>query len=112
MDFWLGAVGYPLIELGWRGRTHPAMALAGGLSTAMLGRMARKNRPLWRQALMGGLLITGVEYGIGRMFNREYQIWDYRKTPLNVRGQICLPFTLAWCGLSAATLCLMRRWKG
>lgn len=111
MDFWLGAALYPLIELGWRGRTHPAMALAGGMSTMLLGRMARKNRPLWQQAMLGGLAITGIEYTIGLIFNRRYQIWDYRKTPLNVRGQICLPFTLAWCGLSAAALCVLRRRK-
>lgn len=111
MDFLFGAVGYPLIELGWRGRTHPAMSLAGGLSTAALGRMAKKDRPLWRQSLMGGLMITGIEYGLGRVFNRRYQIWDYRKTPLNVNGQICLPFTLAWCGLSAAALGVMRAVK-
>ena len=35
-SFLIGAVGYPLLELAWRGHTHPSMALAGGMS-AMLG---------------------------------------------------------------------------
>ncbi|MEG1015264.1 MAG: hypothetical protein RSI33_13555 [Clostridia bacterium] len=35
-------------------------------------------------------------------------MWDYRKTPLNLQGQICIPFTLAWCALSTAALCGMR----
>jgi len=110
MSFWLGAVGYPLIELAWRRRTHPAMALAGGLSAMLLRRISKTDRPLRRQALLGGLMITGIEYAFGRMFNRNYHIWDYRRAPLNVQGQICLPYTLAWCALSAAALFVFRMW--
>ncbi len=110
MSFVLGAVGYPLIELAWRRRTHPTMALAGGLSTLVLRRISKTDRPLWQQALLGGLVITGIEYGIGRLFNRRYHIWDYRRTPLNVQGQICLPFALAWCALSAAAIRGFRWW--
>ena len=108
MDFWIGAIGYPLIELAYRRRTHPTMALAGGLSTVLLRRIGKTNRPLWQQSLLGGLAITGIEYGVGQVFNRRYRIWDYRRMPLNVQGQICLPFTAAWCGLSAAALSLFR----
>lgn len=110
MEFWIGAALYPLIELGWRGRTHPSMALAGGLSLHGLRCIARTQagRPIWQQALMGGLMITGIEYAVGCVFNRRYQVWDYRRAPLNVRGQICLPFTAAWCMLSAAALSAMR----
>ena len=108
--FLTGSLLYPMIEIGWRGRTHPAMALAGGVSLSMLHALERmqKNRPLWRQALLGGLCITGVEYAFGLLFNRKYQIWDYRRAPMNVRGQICAPYTLAWCGLSALALWGMR----
>ena len=86
------------------------MALAGGVSLAVLRGVSRmqKGRPLWQQALLGGLMITGVEYAFGLIFNRRHQIWDYRRMPGNVRGQICLPFTLAWCGLSALALGSMR----
>lgn len=86
------------------------MALAGGVAMQGLQAIDRtqKGRPLWQRALMGGLMITGVEYGVGRLFNRRYQIWDYRRTPLNVQGQICLPFTLAWFALSTAAYGLMR----
>jgi len=108
MSFWIGAVGYPLLELAYRRRTHPSMALAGGLATMALGRISKTDRPLWQQSLLGGLVITGIEYGIGLIFNRRYRVWDYRRTPFNVKGQICLPFTALWCGLSAAMLGLMR----
>ena len=108
MYFLFGAIGYPLMELAYRRRTHPSMALAGGLAAVALGRIGKTDRPLWQQALLGGLGITGIEYAFGKVFNRRFCIWDYRRTPLNVRGQICLPFTLAWCGLSAAVLGAMR----
>lgn len=110
--FLLGAVGYPLIELAYRRRTHPTMALAGGISAVILRRISKTDRPLWQQALLGGLMITGIEYAIGRVFNRRHHIWDYRHMPLNVQGQICLPFTLAWCGLSAAAIRLFKQWSG
>lgn len=110
MAFWFGAIGYPLIELAYRRRTHPSMALAGGLAAALLRRISQTDRPLWQQALLGGLAITGIEYGIGMLVNRRYRVWDYRRTPLNVQGQICLPFTLAWCALSAAALTVFRLW--
>ena len=110
MIFLLGAAAYPLLELAYRGRTHPSMALAGGISAVLLRCISRKDRPLWQQALLGGLAITGVEYVIGKAFNRRYRIWDYRCAPLNVQGQICLPFTLVWCGLSAAAIGGLRLW--
>ena len=108
--FLLGAVGYPLIEVMYRRRTHPSMALAGGIAVAVLHRISKTDRPLWQQALLGGLLITGIEFAIGKGFNRHFRIWDYRRTPLNVQGQICLPFTLVWCGLSAAVIKMFRIW--
>ncbi len=114
MTFLTGSLLYPLIELGWRGRTHPSMALAGGAALCALQRISRleKSRPIWQQALLGGLAITGIEYAVGLAFNRRYRIWDYRRMPLNVRGQVCAPFTLIWCGLSALTLAGMRALKG
>lgn len=108
MYFWIGAIGYPLIELAYRRRTHPSMALAGGLAAAALGRISKTDRPLWQQALLGGLVITGIEYGIGKVFNRRYRVWDYRNMPLNVQGQICLPFTLVWGGMSAMTIAVFK----
>ena len=108
--FLLGCAGYPLIELAWRRRTHYSMALAGGLSLCWLRALDRRLRraPLPKKALLGGLGITAIEGLVGLCFNRRYRVWDYRKMPLNLRGQVCAPFTLAWCGLSAAALSLMR----
>ena len=108
--FLTGALGYPLVELAWRGRTHPAMGLCGGLAVCGLHRIHQtcKNRPLWLASLLGGGMITGIEYLTGRLLNRRYRIWDYRRQPLQFRGQICLGYSLAWCALSAAVLGVMR----
>ena len=108
--FLLGAVGYPAIELCWRGRTHPAMGLCGGICLCGLKGIHKicKNRPLWLASLLGGGMITGIEYLTGRMVNRRYRIWDYRRQPLQFRGQICLGYSLAWCCLSMVVLGIMR----
>lgn len=102
--FLIGAVGYPLLELCWRGRTHFSMALAGGAGAALLHRARCLRLPLWCKSLLCGLGITGIEAACGLVWNRHHQVWDYRRLPLNWRGQVCLRYTALWCGLSAAWL--------
>ena len=111
--FLLGGALYPLLELSWRGRTHVSMALAGGASLCLLRLIDRRlgAKPLALQALLGGLGITAIELATGLAFNRRHSVWDYRKQPLQFRGQICAAFTLAWCALSALALGGMRAVK-
>ena len=112
--FLCGMIGYPALELLYRRRTHPAMALAGGIGLAGLTAVYPLTRrwPLWKAGLLGGAGITLMEYRLGRRFNRRYQIWDYRKLPLNVRGQVCPQFSAVWWGISVAVLGVMRRRDG
>lgn len=86
------------------------MALAGGVSLAGLKALCplTLHWPLWKAGLLGSAGITLLEYRLGRRFNRRHQIWDYRRMPLNVRGQVCPQFSVAWWGLSAAVLGGMR----
>lgn len=98
--FALGAAGYPLLEILWRGRTDASMALAGGLGAVAIRSLARLRLPLPVRALLGGAAVTAVEAGCGLIWNRTYRVWDYRRMPLNWRGQICLPYTALWCALS------------
>lgn len=109
--FLIGAVGYPLLELAWRGRTHPSMALAGGLSAAMIHHIGQTRLSLLNKALLCGAGITGIEAACGLIWNRRYQVWDYRNTPLNWRGQVSLPYTLVWSFLAAAFLQAEKRIK-
>ena len=105
--FLTGAVGYPALELLWRGRTHASMALAGGLSMLLIRRVSRMRGGLLPRAMLCGAGITAIEYLVGKKWNRTHRIWDYRRQPLNLRGQICLGYSLLWCGLSAAALAIM-----
>ncbi len=112
-DFIAGALGYPLLEVIWRGRTHPAMAICGGIALCGLRRIYQicKTRPLWLASLLGGGMITGIEYLTGILVNRRYRIWDYRRQPLQFRGQICAAYSLAWCAVSAGVLGFWRMQK-
>lgn len=103
-SFLFGAIGYPLLELAWRGRTHSSMALAGGLSTMLIHQISNTRLSLLSKSLLCGAGITGIEAVCGLIWNRNHQVWDYRRMPLNWRGQVCLPFTLVWCGLSSVYL--------
>ena len=92
--FAIGAVGYPLIELAWRGRTHILMALAGGICIVAVYYVARLPRrlPITVKSLLGAAAISAVELSIGLVANRlcGLNIWDYSSQPFNFLGQICL----------------------
>ena len=49
-------------------------------------------------AVLGGLAATAVEYAYHWAGERflGVRFWDYARVPGNLRGRVCLPFTLAW----------------
>ena len=99
--FLVGGLAYILIEIAYRGRSHPLMFVLSGLSLIFVGLLdEHKKPPIIVQMVMGGIIITILELITGLLFNQDYQIWDYRNIPLNFKGQICLPFSLMWCVLS------------
>ncbi len=102
--FGIGAVGYGLIEIIWRGRTHWSMCLAGGISFLGLGEISKrlKKRCLFVKALVGCVLITTLELFFGIVFNLilKRKVWDYSKMPLNIGGQICALYSFFWLLLS------------
>lgn len=51
----------------------------------------------------GGLAATAVEYVYHWACERflGVRFWDYSQVPGNLRGRVCLPFTLAWGLLTA-----------
>ena len=109
--FLTGGSVYLGLEILWRGWSHISMFLAGGSCFLLLGRLDKKAFRLhWLlRALLGAAVITAVELMIGMVFNRDHRIWDYRDTPGNFRGQICLPYFLLWIPLSLGAMGLYRR---
>lgn len=102
--FGLGAVGYGAIELLWRGKTHPSMLAAGGLSFLTLAKISRafKKLSLLKKAFIGSVFITAIEFAFGFVFNiiLKQKIWDYSKVPFNIGGQICARYSFFWLLLS------------
>ena len=106
--FCAGGGSYVLLEILWRGWSHGSMFLAGGTSFLLLGMLSRTAiRPAWK-ALLGACAITGVELAAGLLFNRNYQVWDYRNVPMSFMGQICLPFSLLWIPVGIGAMALYR----
>lgn len=96
--FYIGGTVYMLVEFAFRGWSHGSMFLAGGTCFLLLGKLMRlqPRLPLIPRVLLGAVVITAVELAAGLLVNREYRVWDYRNTPFNFYGQICLPFSLLW----------------
>lgn len=98
--FLLGGTAYVALEMLWRGRSHGSMFLAGGICFLLLGKLEQRcaGMSAFRRALAGAGIITAVELLFGFLFNRSYQVWDYRGQWGNFRGQICPLFSLLWIG--------------
>lgn len=96
----LGAVGYAVVEMLYRGRTHWTMMLTGGICMVLLYALNKrmKKRNFLLRCVLGGLVITTVELAMGLVVNRLFclNVWDYSGMRFNVLGQICPQFTLAW----------------
>lgn len=99
--FLMGGAAYVFLEFLWRGWSHGSMFLAGGSCFLLLGKLNafRPKLSLPLRGLVGAGIITMVELLAGLLFNRNYQVWDYRNLPFHFHGQICLPFFLLWIPL-------------
>lgn len=111
--FAIGGVGYGIIELIWRRRTHWTMIIAGGICFVIFSLIEQSYRyaPLLAKASLCALGVTAVELVFGVLFNLilKMNVWDYSKMPFNILGQICPLYTLLWGGLSVLFLHLAGR---
>ena len=106
MLFALGGCAYMGLELLWRGWSHGSMFLAGGSCFLLLGKLGQVTKNPLTRSLVGAGIITGVEFTAGLLVNTSYRVWDYRDMPMNVQGQICLPFCLLWVPMSLGAIYL------
>lgn len=108
--FTMGGSIYLCIEIIWRWLmrstpTHWAMFVVGGIVFLLLGWINEGlpwTMPFIWQCLFGTIAVLFVEFVSGCILNiwLGLAIWDYSTMPLNVRGQICPQFALAWFVLS------------
>ena len=104
----IGGVTYMGIETLWRGHSHWTMGVLGGLCFALIGLLDewQEHPPLWLQMLQGAVIVTILELLVGLVVNRwlGWGVWDYSDMPLNLWGQVCPQFMVAWFFLSAAAV--------
>lgn len=103
--FCVGGTAYNVVEVLYRGYTHWTMFVVGGLCFILIGlinEIFSWETALWKQMLIGGAAITAVEFVAGCVINLllGWNVWDYSQLPLNVLGQICVPFYFVWVLLS------------
>lgn len=113
--FLFGGSLYCVMEMLWRGWTHPSMALCGGLCFAAIYLINDKLRgaSFVKQLLISCIFITTMELVFGFFVNIifELDIWDYSLLSYNLLGQICLPFSIIWFLLSIPALFICRVFK-
>ena len=114
--FGIGGLIYYFIEILWRAYSHWTMFLLGGLCFILVGMINEFFKlPLTKQMLISTVIITVAEFVCGCIVNLwlGWGIWDYSELPLNVMGQICLPYSVLWFFLSVIAIILddcLRHW--
>lgn len=98
--------------------SHWSMYLLGGLCFWCIGLINNVfdwEMPLCKQMFYAACLITLLEFITGCIVNLYFgwNVWDYSDIPLNIMGQICVPFFIVWYLLSLLAIVLddMLRYK-
>lgn len=112
--FWIYSFGGYLVERAFAAATRAqrqerkCFLLLPMCPVYGLGMLAVLALPeAWRQGLWlipaGAAAATVVEYAVHWAYEAflGVEFWDYSRLPGNVRGRVCLPFTLAWGILTA-----------
>lgn len=104
--FSIGGAIYLMIEVIWRylmnrPDTHWTMFIVGGLAFLIIGSINEYftwEIPIWLQSIIGTIAVTVLEFISGCVLNiwLGLNIWDYSNMPLNLFGQICVPFMGVW----------------
>ncbi|WP_368488892.1 hypothetical protein [Clostridium sp. BJN0013] len=99
--FIMGSI-YMILEGLWRGWTHISMLIVGGIAAFFIGKLnesnAFSNRKMWKQCLIGTLIILVLEFAAGIILNiwLQLEIWDYSNIWGNILGQICIFYAIIW----------------
>lgn len=121
--FSVGGFLYVMLEVIWRAimgstPTHWAMFFVGGLIFVILGGINEWipwELSLFKQCGIGTIIVYVVEFLSGCVLNLwlGLHIWDYSDKFLNIMGQICPQFALAWFILAGVGIILddyLRHW--
>lgn len=107
--FAIGGITYTIIEITSRGFSHWSMAIVGGiafLACGLINEILKWETPVWKQAIIGGGLITALEFVAGIFLNLilKWDIWDYSHFKIQFLGQICLKYSIIWIFLAVVAI--------
>jgi len=111
LKIFLGGSIYFVLEILFRGYSHWSMFLLGGLCFLVCGLINSYLGPdvsFTKKMVLCMIAITILEFITGVIVNgiMGWQIWDYSNMPLQIFGQICVPFMLLWYVISFPALIL------
>lgn len=108
----VGAIGYSIIEILWRGYTHWTMSITGGIGFLLLylTDLHMQSQNLFFRALVGTAILTFVELVTGCVVNLIFRmgVWDYSSHAGNLLGQICPLYCMLWFLLCISVMPLSR----
>ncbi len=108
----VGAIGYSMIEILWRGYTHWTMSITGGIGFLLLylTDLHMQSQNLFFRALVGAAVLTFVELVTGCIVNLIFRmnVWDYSSHIGNLLGQICPLYCALWFLLCISVMPLGR----
>lgn len=107
----VGGSIYVTMEILFRGYSHISMFIVGGLCLCLIGvlnEFYKWDMYIEWQVLIGVGIILTLEFISGCIVNLwlNLNVWDYSNMPLNLLGQICLPFALLWIPLAFLAILL------
>lgn len=102
---WFGGSTYCSLEVIFRGRSHWSMVVLAFILFLLIGSLNNLfpwEMSLAKQGVIGACIVTVLEFMTGCIVNiwLGWNVWDYSNMPLNILGQVCLPFSLLWILLS------------
>ncbi len=105
----IGGFLYYFIEILWRGYSHWTMFILGGICFLVIGAINEIfpwEMKFYKQVLIGLSIITLLEFITGCIVNLwlGWNVWDYSNLPLNILGQICVPYIILWIPVTIAAI--------
>lgn len=109
--FLIGGFLYYSIEILWRGFSHWSMFILGGLCFIYAGLQNEYETwdyPFYKQLGKVESFVLCAEFFTGCVVNilLKWDIWDYSSLPLNVLGQVCIPYAILWIPLCSIAIIL------
>lgn len=103
--WWIFGSTYCSLEVIYRGYSNWTMIFLSGCLGVIIGGLNNFlpwEMSLAKQGIIGAILVTIFEFITGLIVNvwLGWNVWDYSNVPLNIMGQVCLPFSLLWILLS------------